>query len=99
LYGPLNAAVSPAVAERWIDRLLNVNEITADRAQCIAHVGARTGDPARDITETAAERAADRLAGAGEHEAARHLRVVAESSASEKGRLFGETLPEGLKLA
>ena len=99
LYGPLNAAVSPAVAERWIDQLLKVREITADRAQCIAHVGARTGDPARDINETTADTAADRLTAAGEHEAARHLRVVAESSASEKGRLFGETLPEGLKLA
>jgi len=99
LYGPLNAAVSPAVAERWIDQLLNAKEMTADRAQCIGHVGARTGDPARDINETTAETAAGRLTAAGEHEAARHLRVVAESSASEKGRLFGETLPEGLKLA
>jgi len=99
LYGPLNAAVSPAIAERWIDQLLNAKEITADRAQCIAHVGARTGDPARDISETTAETAANRLTAAGEHEAAGHLRVVAESSASEKGRLFGEILPEGLKLA
>jgi hypothetical protein len=99
LYGPLNAAVSAAVAERWIEQLLNVNEITGDRAQCIAHIGARTGDPARDINETTAETAAGRLTAAGENELATHLRVVAASSPSERGRLFGETLPEGLKLA
>jgi hypothetical protein len=98
LYGPLNAVVPPAVAERWIEQLLSVKEITADRVQSIAHIGAKTGDPARDISEPTAEAAANRLSGAGDHEAAKHLRVVAESSASEKGRLFGETLPEGLKL-
>jgi hypothetical protein len=98
LYGPLNAVVPPPVAERWIEQLLSVKELTADRAQSIAHIGAKTGDPARDVSETTAEAAASRLTAAGEHETAKHLRVVAESSASEKGRLFGETLPEGLKL-
>jgi hypothetical protein len=98
LYGPLNAVVPPAVAERWIEQLLSVKEITGDRAQSIAHIGAQTGDPARDISEPTAEAAANRLTAAGEHDAAKHLRVVAESTASEKGRLFGETLPEGLKL-
>jgi hypothetical protein len=98
LYGPLNAVVSPAVAERWIEQLLTAKEITADRAHCIAHIGAKTGDPARDISGTLAETAADRVTAAGEIEAATQLRVVAESSASERGRLFGETLPEGLKL-
>jgi hypothetical protein len=98
LYGPLNAVVPSTVAERWIEQLLSVKELTADRAQSIAHIGAKTGDPARDVSETTAEAAASRLTAAGEHETAKHLRVVAESSASEKGRLFGETLPEGLKL-
>ena len=98
LYGPLNAVVPASVAERWIERLLAMKDLTADRAQGIAHIGAKTGDQARDISETTAEAAANRLTVAGEHEAAKPLRVVAESSASEKGRLFGETLPEGLKL-
>jgi DNA-K related protein len=98
LYGPLNAVVPADVAERWIERLLALKEITADAAESIARIGARTADPARDISEMAAEAAAERLAAAGFDDAAKGLRVVAESSARETGRLFGEALPEGLKL-
>jgi hypothetical protein len=98
LYGPLNAVVPATAAERWIERLLALKEITADRAETIAHIGARTADPARDISETVAEAAAELLAAAGFEDAATRLRVVAESSARETGRLFGEALPEGLKL-
>ena len=98
LYGPLNAVVSPPVAERWIERLLALKDMTADRAECIAHIGARTADPARDISDAAASSVAERLAASGFENAAERLRVVAESSPVETGRLFGETLPEGLKL-
>ena len=45
LYGPLNAVVPASVAERWIERLLALKEITADRAESIAHIGARTARP------------------------------------------------------
>ena len=99
LYGPLNAVVPASVAERWIERLLTLKNMTADRAECIAHLGARTADPARDISDTAASSIADRLAASGFENAAERLRVVTASSTLETGRLFGETLPEGLKLA
>jgi molecular chaperone DnaK (HSP70) len=98
LYGPLNAVVPASVAERWIERLLTLKEVTADGAECIAHIGARTADPARDIGDTAASSIAERLAAAGFENAAERLRVVAESTLLETGRLFGETLPEGLKV-
>jgi len=98
LYGPLNAVVPASVAERWIERLLSPRDLTADRAECIAHIGARTADPARDISDTAASSVAERLAASGFENAAQRLRVVAESSPLETGRLFGETLPEGLTL-
>ena len=98
LYGPLNGVVAPSKAEGWIDRLLSAKEITPDAAQCIAQLGGRTGDLARDITDAAAALAAERLTSAGFPEAAHHLLAVHESSASETGRLFGEALPEGLKL-
>jgi molecular chaperone DnaK (HSP70) len=98
LYGPLNGVVAPAVAERWIERLLGVTEISAERAQCIAHIGAKTGDGARDVSDAVAAVAAERLAAAGFVLEAKQLRIVAEGSASEAGRLFGEALPEGLKL-
>jgi hypothetical protein len=98
LYGPLNGVVAPTVAERWIERLLGVTEVSADRAQCIAHIGARTGDGARDVSDAVAAVAAERLATAGFVLEAEQLQIVAEGSASEAGRLFGEALPEGLKL-
>jgi molecular chaperone DnaK (HSP70) len=98
LYGPLNAVVPAPVAERWIERLLMLKEMTADGAECIAHIGARTADPARDISDAAASSAAERLATFGFENAAQRLRVVAESSTFETARIFGETLPEGLKL-
>jgi hypothetical protein len=98
LYGPLNGVVAPAIAERWIERLLGVTAMSADRAQCIAHIGAKTGDVARDVSDTVAVVAAERLAAEGFVLEAEQLKVVAEGSASEAGRLFGEALPEGLKL-
>ena len=98
LYGPLNGVVPPSVAERWIERLLGSKEMTAERAQCIAHIGARTGDPAREVSEASAGAAIATLTAAGFGDAAQRLRVVAEGSALESGRLFGEALPEGLRL-
>jgi hypothetical protein len=98
LYGPLNGVVPPGVAERWLDRLLDVTDVTADRAQAIGHIGAKTGDPARDIGDASTDRAADRLTAAGFIEATRQLREIADTSETETGRLFGEALPEGLKL-
>ena len=70
LYGPLNGVVSAPAAERWIERLLSVTEMTADRAQAIAHIGARTGDAGRDVSEAVAAAAAERLSAAGFTDAA-----------------------------
>ncbi len=98
LYGPLNGVVPGSVAERWMEHLLDAKEISADRAQSIAHIGARTGDAARDVGEGIADAAAARLTAAGFGDMAEQLRIVSEGSVSEAGRLFGETLPEGLKL-
>jgi molecular chaperone DnaK (HSP70) len=98
LYGPLNSVVAPAVAERWIERLLALKEVTPDAAAAISDIGARTADPARDISETLAEQAAVRLANAGYKEAAERLRVVVAAARVEAGRIFGESLPEGLMI-
>jgi hypothetical protein len=97
LYGPLNSVVPPSVAERWIERLLQLKELTAEGAAAVAHLGARTGDPARDIAQDVAERAALRLEERGM--AAEQLRTVMPSDAAEQGRIFGESLPEGLRLS
>ena len=79
LYGPLNSRRRPR-RRRTLDRAAASasKEMSADRAQCIAHIGARTGDGARDVSDAVAAAAAERLASAGFAEAAARLRVVAE---------------------
>ena len=98
LYGPLNAVVPPAVAERWIGTLLQLKELTADAASAIAQIGARTDDPARDIAESVAADAAARLSAAGWEQAAERITTIVATSTAEAGRVFGEALPEGLSL-
>ena len=99
LYGPLNSVVPPSVAERWIDRLLGLKEITADTAAAVAQIAGRTDDPARDIPSSAAETAAARLLTAGFVEPAERLQNVLPADRTDAGRVFGESLPEGLQLA
>ena len=81
-----------------MERLLSVTELTAERAYAVAHIGARTGDPGRDVDDAVSAAAAERLSAAGFTDAAYQLREIVETSASETGRVFGEALPEGLKL-
>jgi molecular chaperone DnaK (HSP70) len=97
-YGPLNGVVSPAVAERWMQTLLELKEITGDAAAALAQIGARTDDAARDVAESIAAAAAARLVAAGWEAAAERLTSVVATSNLEAGRVFGESLPEGLSL-
>ncbi len=98
-YGPLNACVSAAVAERWLERLLTLKEITPDAAAAIALIGSRTDDPVRDLSAALLERAARRLEDSGFSDAARTLLDPASAHRPNAGQIFGESLPEGLQLA
>jgi molecular chaperone DnaK (HSP70) len=99
LYGPLSSVVPPASAERWIERLLVLKQITPDVAVAIAQIGARTGDPARDISADAAQAAIKRLEQSGvDRSAIEPLRSVQPATRADAGRVFGESLPEGLRL-
>jgi molecular chaperone DnaK (HSP70) len=98
LYGPLNTVIPARDAERWARQLLQQKELTADVAESVAGIGARTGDAARDISEDAAGEFADRLAAAGFTSAAERLRSVLHADQAQSGRVFGESLPHGLQL-
>jgi molecular chaperone DnaK (HSP70) len=99
LYGPLNAVVVPDVAERWMERLLSLKQITPDAAGAVVHIGARTGDPARDVPLAVGESARERLIQAGlDAGALEPLRTVVPPDRADAGRVFGESLPEGLRL-
>jgi hypothetical protein len=99
LYGPLNTVIPPDVAERWIDSLLGFKALSADVAAAVLLIGARTGDPARDISNDVAARAFERLQAAGVDPDVLHgLREPVAQDRVDAGRVFGESLPEGLRL-
>ena len=99
LYGPLNTVVASAVAERWIERLLGLKLMTADVATAVIQIGARTGDIARDVGTAVAEAAYQRLQVTGTDPAALEaLRVPHPQDRAGAARVFGESLPEGLRL-
>lgn len=99
LYGPLNSVVPADIAERWIEALLGFRQLSPDLAAAVLLIGARTGDPARDIPIEVAEAASARLkAGGVEPDLLRGLRELLEPDRADAGRVFGESLPEGLRL-
>lgn len=99
LYGPLNTVVHASVAERWIERLLGLKQLTPDVAAAVLQIGARSGDPARDVSEATTKAATERLRDAGiDDEALEALYVPQVPGRAEAARVFGESLPEGLRL-
>ena len=98
-YGPLNSVVLPAIAERWIDQLLQVRDVTPETADAIVQIGARTGDAARDLSSEVIELAAARIEPVAGAAAIEPLRIVVNAENRDRARVFGEALPEGLRLA
>jgi molecular chaperone DnaK (HSP70) len=99
LYGPLSSVPPPTTAATWVERLLALKTITDEVAATIVQIASLTGDPARDLASDVRSVAADRLRAAGHPDRAVHalLQVIPTGSA-DTARLFGEPLPEGLRL-
>ena len=99
LYGPLNCVVPAEVAAQWIRSLLRLHEITPDVASAIVQLGARTNDPDRDIDADVRWQAMVRLNEAGLAESLiESLREYIPPGRGDAVRIFGESLPEGLRL-
>jgi hypothetical protein len=99
LYGPLNSVVPPAVAARWIEQLLAIKDLSPEAAASVVQLGALTGDPTRDVAETVRERALNALEAAGYGgEMVAPLRDVVPVDRAGASRVFGESLPEGLRV-
>jgi hypothetical protein len=99
LYGPLSSVPSPPVAERWVQQLLALKALTEEVAATIVQIAAFTDDSARDLPGEVRAMAADRLRAAGHPErATAALVTVTSPDAAQTARLFGEALPEGLRL-
>jgi molecular chaperone DnaK (HSP70) len=98
LYGPLNSVVGPAVAERWIERLLTKSP-SPEAVLAVVQIGALTGDPARDISDEARRSAHTRLVDAGvDADVLLPLLHVVPSERLDTTQIFGESLPQGLRL-
>jgi hypothetical protein len=100
LYGPLSSIVPPQDAGRWLDALLSITKITPELAAAIVQIAARVGDPLRDLDQEQLARARTRLREGGiDGDALRPLEeVVAATSTFDADRVFGEPLPDGLRL-
>ena len=98
-YGPLNTVVPPSDAGRWIGRLLESRTPDAMTQFAVVNLARRTGDRFRDIDQALRDRVLAWLTerAAGEHA----IKLVAEGGqldVEEQSRVFGESLPKGLRL-
>lgn len=100
LYGSAHDVVGRETAAAWLDRLLAQDLRRADGAAfAVAQLARRTGDRERDLPEEVREEAARRLAAAGAPDAwVRMTREVLVLSAQDEMRVFGDTLPAGLRI-
>lgn len=98
-YGPLNCVVPKENAAEWLRALLNLPALTSDVASAIVQLGARTRDSGRDIDEGLRERAIVKLTKSGTaDELIESLRTPVPLARNDAVRIFGESLPEGLRL-
>ncbi len=102
-YGPLNLVLHPQVVEPWLEQLLTFTPGNDSEkngwAFCMANLARMTGQRALDIDDAMRVRVLERL---------HSLKVpahwwemverVVETEAGDRGQLFGESLPIGLRL-
>jgi molecular chaperone DnaK (HSP70) len=98
-HGSAHQVLPPAAAEGWVERLLALSAPPEELVFPLLQLGRRSGDRARDLSEAARAGVLAALARARASEevltAVREVQVVSEA---EEQRVFGETLPAGLRL-
>jgi molecular chaperone DnaK (HSP70) len=99
LYGPINCVVSVEAAGEWLDALLRLPELAPEVTSAIVQLGARTNDPGRDISDDLRHLAIQRLGAAGISEGLiQRLQEYIPPTRADALRIFGDSLPEGLRL-
>ena len=103
-YGPLNTIVHPSIAERWLAALVEHSPTTDnDRlawAFCLAQLGRRCGLRGVDIHHEHQGALATMLKSLKVPETwAKMVEEVIEPEGADQSRLFGDSLPIGLRLA
>ena len=100
MYGPLNAVVSPDVATRWLNRLMQFDNSDPLVAFAVMQLARKTGDRYRDIDETIRHTVLtwmNRIAAPERHREL--VREVGTLETEDQSLLFGEALPKGLRIA
>jgi molecular chaperone DnaK (HSP70) len=99
LYGPLNTVVSIDVTQRWIRDLVSQKECDTMDHLAVVQMCRLTNDRYRDVDADTRSMAAKWLSN---NEGAEHLiRLINEGGsfdAEQQGRIFGESLPHGLRM-
>ena len=100
LYGPIGEVIGVDKADAWIERLLALDwEKRRGVPLALAQLARRCADPARDISVERRQEVTRRLS---ESECPEHLvrlvRDVVVLDDNEKGQLFGDSVPSGLRL-
>jgi hypothetical protein len=103
LYGPLNTVVHPESASRWVETLLGFTPPDEQQRHqwlfCLTHLARRSGIRALDLDETLRRRVLETLR--QQRAPAAWLRMVEEvatQAREDSSRLFGDSLPIGLRL-
>jgi hypothetical protein len=99
-HGSAHSVIPPERARDWLEPLLNKAAAKQEQAAfAIAQLARLTGDRARDLEPELRERAATVLAQIpGTEPWIKLVREGGELGAIEAGRVFGESLPAGLRL-
>lgn len=102
-HGPLNALLSPAVAEQWIDLLLPQMPISQADIQAwalaLAQLARRTDQRGMDVSEGHRVSVLAALKAAGTNgDLARMVEVAGEIGQDQVGIILGDALPLGLRL-
>lgn len=84
-HGPIHQVVPPAVAARWVERLLKIPQA----ADAVAAIAKQTGDATRDLPGST-------LAAVRGAFPALELAREPDDQLAAMGRIFGEELPSGL---
>ncbi len=99
-YGSAHNVVPPEVAERWLDTIVALNWKKIEPAAFAAvQIARMTGDRSRDVSDAAREAVLRKLAAIGAPSAWTDMvREIVALNEADSGRMFGESLPAGLKL-
>jgi hypothetical protein len=99
-HGSAHQVVPVDVAEAWTRRLLELDAPAGILVFPLSQLARRSGDRDRDLPDPLREEVAAALARAGAPpEAVSAVEQVAVPSEEEDRRIFGESLPPGLRLA